>query len=144
MTTKRRLKAIKEFVHIHDNYTCVVCGISADTKLVAGVNGYIIKDKPEQYIGIDHFVPRCKKGHNNIANLMTMCTICNNNKGNKDPFSWLVGFPTEQRSKITERLIKGMELEKTRTAILFLEKFLQHCRKLAETNHLLSQQDQVG
>jgi len=55
-----------------DNYTCNECGASPKTS--KGV-----------FLEIDHIIPVSKGGGNEIANLQTLCDVCNAGKGNQLP-----------------------------------------------------------
>jgi CRISPR/Cas system Type II protein with McrA/HNH and RuvC-like nuclease domain len=55
-----------------DNYTCKECGASPKTS--KGV-----------FLEIDHVIPVSKGGGNEIANLQTLCDVCNAGKGNQLP-----------------------------------------------------------
>ncbi len=67
--TKRQiLKKIVLRVFDHFDYECAYCGAEAD--------------------GIDHIVPRHKKGDNSPNNLVSACLPCNQNKGTKPIELW--------------------------------------------------------
>jgi HNH endonuclease len=58
---------IRRQVMERDKFNCQYCG-----------KGY-----PEVKLGIDHKIPRSKKGNNELTNLITTCIPCNSHKGNK-------------------------------------------------------------
>ena len=49
-----------------DNYKCVYCGSG-------------------KHLTIDHVIPKSRGGDNSWTNLVTSCSRCNSNKGNKTP-----------------------------------------------------------
>lgn len=60
MTFKLRFETMKR-----DNFTCVLCGNTAK----------------ESRLEIDHIIPVCRGGKNNMDNLRTTCFKCNRGKG---------------------------------------------------------------
>ncbi len=72
---------------------CPLCG--------AKPNGFFtktVKKKPqldnnrgriENYMTIDHILPRHLGGSNSRMNFIAMCAVCNEFKGNRHPFEWL-------------------------------------------------------
>ena len=60
---------LRKKVFERDNYTCVYCGVQAC----------------EELLQIDHVIPRCMGGSNNINNLVTACKKCNNRKNGRMP-----------------------------------------------------------
>ncbi|MBV7275399.1 HNH endonuclease [Clostridiaceae bacterium UIB06] len=59
----------KLYIYERDNKKCFFCG------------------KPLKYnkITLDHYLPKSKKGTNDVFNLVTCCKFCNISKGNKIP-----------------------------------------------------------
>ena len=62
-------QSLRKKVFERDNYTCVYCGVRAY----------------EEPLQIDHVIPRCMGGSNNINNLVTACKKCNNRKNGRMP-----------------------------------------------------------
>jgi 5-methylcytosine-specific restriction enzyme A len=60
--------AVKKYVFQRDNYQCQSCG----------------KTEQETNLNIDHIIPLAKSGSNDISNLQTLCSHCNQQK--KDRF----------------------------------------------------------
>ena len=73
---------------------CVQCGINGkffamertlNTNEQYHLNlNAITKDGEEVLMTKDHIVPKSKGGKNSISNYQTMCTKCNNKKGNRE------------------------------------------------------------
>jgi len=58
-------------IYLRDSYTCMGCGLN---------------DPTGKALTIDHIKPRSKGGTNDDRNLQTMCSPCNNAKG--DTWPW--------------------------------------------------------
>lgn len=70
MDNKRKQisKKLRFDVFKRDNFTCLYCG----------------KMSPNVALEVDHIIPVCKSGKNNIDNLATSCFDCNRGKGGKE------------------------------------------------------------
>lgn len=70
--------------------TCVACGVVGSFFVKERCRGednyhlnlYAVKDGLEILMTKDHILPKSLGGKNHIDNYQTMCTICNNAKGN--------------------------------------------------------------
>ena len=62
-------RAIKE----HFGYTCVYCGEYYD----------------EFNLTLDHIIPRCMGGRNEVRNLIPSCKQCNRSKGSNNWLAWM-------------------------------------------------------
>ena len=60
----------RESIYKRDNYTCSYCGKHGGT------------------LEIDHVVPICRGGNDNIQNMVTSCVYCNRSKGSKLLHEW--------------------------------------------------------
>ena len=90
-TYKVRMNSQRYFVFKNNN-KCASCGLEG-TKLILDLNPgdksphfnlYGEEDGRLVLMTKDHIVPRSKGGENVIDNYQTMCSICNNLKGNYD------------------------------------------------------------
>ncbi len=57
-------KEVRRYVFLRDNYQCKSCGKTAN----------------ETELTIDHIIPLSKGGSNDISNLQTLCSECNQKK----------------------------------------------------------------
>jgi 5-methylcytosine-specific restriction endonuclease McrA len=55
---------VRKYVYQRDNYQCQSCG----------------KKAQETQLNIDHIISLAKGGSNDISNLQTLCSICNQRK----------------------------------------------------------------
>ena len=70
--------------------TCCRCGLKAqyfalerfNDQKYYHLNLYGLKDGKEILFTKDHIIPKSKGGKNKLENYQTMCSICNNKKGN--------------------------------------------------------------
>lgn len=61
--------ATRQQVYERDGHRCVACGSEEDLTL-------------------DHRIPKCRGGTNALENLQTMCSPCNQSKGDMMPDEW--------------------------------------------------------
>ena len=57
-------KSVKQYIFQRDKYQCQSCG----------------KTNKEAKLNIDHIIPLAKSGSNDISNLQTLCSSCNQKK----------------------------------------------------------------
>jgi 5-methylcytosine-specific restriction endonuclease McrA len=57
-------KSVKKYILKRDKYQCQSCG----------------KTEEETKLNIDHIIPLAKGGSNDISNLQTLCSLCNQKK----------------------------------------------------------------
>lgn len=60
-----------------------------DRPTIWHLNLYALKDNKEVLMTQDHIIPKSRGGSNRLSNLQTMCSKCNQKKGNK--FQYLLG-----------------------------------------------------
>lgn len=72
----RRLKRIRLSVIARDGLTCIYCG----------------KELPEKEVTMDHILPGSLRGTFNKSNLTVSCIKCNNKRGSKPFFEYIVQF----------------------------------------------------
>jgi 5-methylcytosine-specific restriction endonuclease McrA len=65
-------KSIRERVFSRDKFSCRYCGANLE------------RGTPT----IDHIVPRCQGGGDDLDNLATCCSTCNSSKGGRTPEQW--------------------------------------------------------
>jgi len=65
-------KSIRERVFRRDSFSCRYCGAN------------LKRGTPT----IDHIVPRCQGGSDDLDNLATCCSTCNSSKGGRTPEQW--------------------------------------------------------
>ncbi|MEE3415474.1 MAG: HNH endonuclease signature motif containing protein [Prevotella sp.] len=70
-------EAIKKAVKERDHYTCQICGINNDSIHALNPNWNI-------YLHVDHKIPFCQGGTNDMENLRTTCEYCNIKKSIED------------------------------------------------------------
>lgn len=70
-------EAIKKAVKERDNYTCQICGINE-----AAIQ--TINPKWHLLLHVDHKIPFCQGGTNEMENLRTTCEYCNIYKSIED------------------------------------------------------------
>ncbi len=56
--------SVREYVFQRDQYQCQSCGLTNETKT----------------LNVDHIIPLAKGGSNDISNLQTLCSSCNQSK----------------------------------------------------------------
>lgn len=61
-------------IYIRDNFVCMHCGM--DLRTIQPGDGIRIE--------LDHVIPASKGGSNQASNLITSCSACNAQRGNKD------------------------------------------------------------
>jgi hypothetical protein len=71
-----------KYIHKRDNGTCVYCG------------------EKDIDFHLDHVIPQCQGGKNNINNLVLACKKCNMSKGGRTPEQWGKPWP-----KIKDKVI---------------------------------------
>jgi 5-methylcytosine-specific restriction enzyme A len=67
MTDGKRInipQSVRNYVFQRDNYQCQSCG----------------KQQRETQLNIDHIIPLASNGSNDISNLQTLCSNCNQKK----------------------------------------------------------------
>lgn len=79
-----------------DDYTCQYCG------------------KTSNSLTVDHIIPRSKGGRNYWDNVVTACTRCNNNKGNKtlaESNMSLIKYPAIPSNRVQFEITKQTALQ---------------------------------
>jgi 5-methylcytosine-specific restriction endonuclease McrA len=78
-------RALRDAIHLRDNFTCVYCGATGDPE-----HGVVLT--------IDHLVPVYFGGSHDASNLVTAC----------DPCNWMKGiYPLDLWVQLAERLGYG-------------------------------------
>lgn len=72
-------KPIARAVLTRDGYQCVYCGEQSSAEKEAG---------KRPILSIDHLIPESRGGACNMANLVTCCRACNNEKNDRTPGEW--------------------------------------------------------
>lgn len=62
-------------------------------------------------LSLDHIIPQCKGGSNQVNNVLCACTKCNADKGHEDWIIWYIQQPffTEERRRRIEDWMSGEE-----------------------------------
>jgi hypothetical protein len=88
---KLKAKSLRYQTFINKGTECVSCGLKIDffaferhlSDKRFHANGYGVKDGEEVLFTKDHIIPKSKGGGDCLYNLQTMCSPCNQDKGNK-------------------------------------------------------------
>lgn len=70
--------SLRSAIYKRDNYQCVYCGFVEDVRPLVGRHS-------SASLSLDHVVPESRGGVTSVENLVTCCTVCNQEKGNKTP-----------------------------------------------------------
>jgi 5-methylcytosine-specific restriction endonuclease McrA len=72
---------------------CPICGAKPNGKFTTTVKKKqaleALRGRVENYMTIDHILPRCLGGSNSRFNFIAVCAECNEFKGNRHPNEWL-------------------------------------------------------
>ncbi len=124
-TNRDVARAIRVKVFKRDGWRCQVClahcpesarGItelrffcnSRDGKTTLNKHG--IPGKYTKFLTVDHIVPKSFGSTNAKENLVTLCNVCNNEKGNLNPFLWFEMISTGARKRLNMLVIRALTL----------------------------------
>ena len=85
---------LKRLEVFRDNRVCVNCGLEGNLFAIQisgrmgcwHINMWHKSSKNEMLFTLDHVLPKSKGGNDDISNLQTMCSKCNQEKDNKITF----------------------------------------------------------
>ena len=94
MSRKKLSNFKRGAVFARDNFTCVYCGKKADRVSVRRAkrgSDIVTPEVDDQVFGmeVDHKVPVCLGGSNEVSNLVTACWSCNSKKSSMSYQSFL-------------------------------------------------------
>lgn len=79
--TRKKIKFWQRaLIYTRDNFSCIICGIKANT-IPINYNGVNTLYAGNTYLVLDHIIPLCKNGIDDLNNLQTLCDVCNSKKG---------------------------------------------------------------
>ena len=116
--TKISIRSKRYKCYARKGVKCVRCGIegkyfAAEKALTQNtdkyhLNLYANEDGKEILMTVDHIIPLSRQGLDNVSNLQTMCSPCNNMKGNRTEEELKIGISKEEAQAISEAAkIKG-------------------------------------
>lgn len=114
MATKRKnlSKKTRFEVFKRDSFTCQYCGRKA----------------PDVVLEVDHIKPVSKGGDNNIINLITSCSSCNNGKSN---------IPLDVQDELAKNQKQLEELQERRTQMEMMVEWKEHLYSLTEEGAIM-------